>query len=75
MPRHLTRGIVLLAAMAIAVGALAVAWGDAPAVLSALGRFPPLLILPVVPLTVWNYTTVIPSDLEAGELARGVVTF
>jgi uncharacterized protein (TIRG00374 family) len=56
MPRHLTRGIVLLAALAIAVAALVVAWGDAPAVLSALGRFPPLLIVPVVLLTVWNYT-------------------
>src|SRR5260370_11716375 len=56
MPRHLARGIVLLAALAIAVAALVVAWGDAPAVLSALGRFPPLLIVPVVLLTVWNYT-------------------
>jgi uncharacterized protein (TIRG00374 family) len=56
MPRHLTRGIVLLAALAIAVAALVVAWGDAPAVLSALARFPPLLIVPVVLLTVWNYT-------------------
>ena len=56
MPRHLRRGIVLLAALAITVAALVVAWGDAPAVLSALGRFPPLLIVPVVLLTVWNYT-------------------
>src|SRR3981189_1073398 len=56
MPRHLTRGIVLLAALALAVAALVVAWGDAPAVLSALGRFPPLLIVPVVLLTVWNYS-------------------
>src|SRR5438876_11312380 len=56
MPRHLTRGIVLLAALAIAVAALMVAWGDAPAVFGALGRFPPLLIVPVVLLTVWNYT-------------------
>jgi uncharacterized protein (TIRG00374 family) len=32
-----------------------VAWGDAPAVFGALGRFPPLLLLPVVLLTVWNY--------------------
>jgi len=56
MPRHLTRGIVLLAALAVAVAALVVAWGDAPAVLNALGRFPPLLIVPVVLLTVWNYT-------------------
>jgi len=56
MPRHFTRGIVLLAALAIAVAALVVAWGDAPAVLSALSRFPPWLIVPVVLLTVWNYT-------------------
>src|SRR6267378_3542353 len=55
MPRHFTRGIVLLAALAIAVAALVVAWGDAPSVLAALGRFPPLLIIPVVLLTVWNY--------------------
>src|SRR5262249_11931499 len=36
--------------------ALVVLWGDAPAVLNALGRFPPLLIVPVVLLTTWNYT-------------------
>jgi glycosyltransferase 2 family protein len=53
---HVTRGIVLLAALAVAVAALVVAWGDAPAVLGALGRFPPGLIVPVVLLTVWNYT-------------------
>jgi uncharacterized protein (TIRG00374 family) len=41
--------------LAIAVLALVVAWGDAPAVLGALSRFPPLLVLPVVLLTVWNY--------------------
>src|SRR5947207_9728487 len=56
MPRHWTRGIVLLAALAVAVAALVVAWGDAPAVLGALGRFPPWLIVPVMSLTVWNYT-------------------
>src|SRR5260370_42261457 len=56
MPRHFARGIVLLAALAIAVAALVVAWGDAPAVLSALSRFPPFLIVPVVLLTLWNYT-------------------
>src|SRR5258708_7960632 len=56
MNTHLTRGAVLFAALAIAVAALVVAWGDAPAVLSALSRFPPLLIVPVVLLTVWNYT-------------------
>jgi len=56
MPRNFTRGIVLLAALSIAVAALVVAWGDAPAVLSAVSRFPPLLIVPVVLLTIWNYT-------------------
>src|SRR5258708_7679298 len=55
MNDHLTRGAVLFAAVAIAVAALVVAWGDAPAVLSALSRFPPLLIVPVVLLTIWNY--------------------
>jgi glycosyltransferase 2 family protein len=54
--KGLTRGVIVIAVMAIAVSALVVAWGDAPAVLGALGRFPPLLILPVVLLTVWNYT-------------------
>jgi uncharacterized protein (TIRG00374 family) len=42
--------------LAIAVSALIVAWGDAPAVLATLGRFPPLLIVPVVLLTIWNYS-------------------
>jgi uncharacterized protein (TIRG00374 family) len=55
MKPHVTRGIVLLAALAIAVAALVVAWGDAPAVLRALARFPPVLIVPVVLLTIWNY--------------------
>src|SRR6202048_891808 len=55
MRPHVTRGIVFLAALAIAVSALVVAWGDAPAVLGALSRFPPGLILPVVVLTIWNY--------------------
>src|SRR6202048_1647156 len=55
MRPHVTRGIVFLAALAIAVSALVVAWGDAPAVLGALSRFPPLLIAPVVALTIWNY--------------------
>src|ERR1700738_3999730 len=55
MRPHVTRGIVFLAALAIAVSALVVAWGDAPAVLGALSRFPPVLILPVVALTIWNY--------------------
>jgi uncharacterized membrane protein YbhN (UPF0104 family) len=50
-----TRGIVFMVALAIAVAALVVAWGDAPAVLAAVSRFPPLLIVPVVLLTIWNY--------------------
>ena len=45
----------MVAVLAIAVSALVVAWGDAPAVLATLGRFPPLLTLPVVLLTIWNY--------------------
>src|SRR5579859_1895571 len=53
--RFVRRGVVVIAVLAIAVSALVVAWGDAPAVFGALGRFPPLLILPVVLLTVWNY--------------------
>jgi uncharacterized protein (TIRG00374 family) len=32
-----------------------VAWGDGPAVLSAVARFPPVLIAPVILLTIWNY--------------------
>jgi uncharacterized protein (TIRG00374 family) len=47
---------VVVGILAVAVGALVVAWGDGPAVLAALGRFPPALILPVLLLTVWNYT-------------------
>jgi len=54
--RFVRRGVVIVAVLAIAVSALVVAWGDAPAVLGALGRFPPFLVLPVVLLTVWNYT-------------------
>jgi uncharacterized protein (TIRG00374 family) len=53
---RITRGVVVTAILAIGVGALVVAWGDAPAVAAALGRFPPLLIGPVVGLTIWNYT-------------------
>ena len=53
--QRLTRGLIVAALLAIAVFALVVAWGDAPAVASAVSRFPPLLILPVVALTVWNY--------------------
>ena len=51
----LTRGLVVVVLLAIAVAALVIAWGDAPAVLAALARFPVLLIVPVVLLTVWNY--------------------
>jgi uncharacterized protein (TIRG00374 family) len=53
---RLTRGVLITAILAIGVAALVVAWGDAPAVLGALARFPPLLIAPVVLLTIWNYT-------------------
>ncbi len=53
--QRLTRGVIVAALLAIAVFALVVAWGDAPAVLAALSRFPPLLVVPVVGLTVWNY--------------------
>src|ERR687886_1854229 len=52
---RLTRGIFVVGLLAIAALALVIAWGDAPAVLGALSRFPPLLVLPVVLLTVWNY--------------------
>ena len=55
MTTRLTRGIFVVGLLAIAVLALVIAWGDAPAVLGALSRFPPLLIVPVVLLTVWNY--------------------
>jgi glycosyltransferase 2 family protein len=41
--------------LALAVAALVVAWGDAPAVARSLATFPPVLILPVLLLTVWNY--------------------
>ena len=50
-----SRGIVVVGLLAVAVLALVVAWGDAPAVLGALSRFPPLLVVPVVLLTAWNY--------------------
>ena len=52
---RLSRGIVVVGLLAVAVLALVVAWGDAPAVLGALSRFPPLLVVPVVLLTAWNY--------------------
>src|SRR5207245_9628310 len=54
-PRRLTRGIVAAAILAIAVRALVVAWGDAPAVLGALSMFPPVLVVRVGLLTTWNY--------------------
>src|SRR5439155_8674088 len=55
MTTRVTRGIFVVGLLAIAVLALIVAWGDAATVLGALSRFPPLLVLPVVLLTVWNY--------------------
>src|ERR671932_1366140 len=51
----LARGVVLMALLGVAVFALVIAWGDAPAVLRALSEFPPLLVVPVLLLTVWNY--------------------
>ena len=51
----LARGVVLMAVLGAAVFALVIAWGDAPAVLRALSDFPPLLVVPVLLLTVWNY--------------------
>ena len=41
--------------LALAVAALVVAWGDAPAVARTLAGFPLALIVPVLLLTVWNY--------------------
>jgi len=55
MSNRLTRGLIVTAILALAVFALVVAWGDAPAVASALWSFPPVLILPVILLTTWNY--------------------
>lgn len=52
---RITRGVIVAAILALAVAALVVAWGDAPAVLGALARFPPWLIPPVLGLTIWNY--------------------
>jgi hypothetical protein len=52
---RLMRGFIVTAILALAVFALVVAWGDAPAVASALRSFPPVLILPVLLLTTWNY--------------------
>ncbi len=55
MSSRLTRGFIVSAILALAVFALVVAWGDGPAVASALRSFPPALILPVLVLTTWNY--------------------
>lgn len=52
---RLLRGLVVTAILALAVFALVVAWGDAPAVALALRSFPPALIVPVLLLTTWNY--------------------
>jgi glycosyltransferase 2 family protein len=49
------RTIGLVGLLGIAVFALVIAWGDAPAVLRALSEFPPLLVVPVLLLTIWNY--------------------
>jgi uncharacterized protein (TIRG00374 family) len=51
----LARGVVLMALVGVAVFALVVAWGDAPAVLQVLSHFPKALVVPVLLLTVWNY--------------------
>ena len=40
MSNRLTRGLIVIAMLAFAVSALVVAWGDAPAVASALRSFP-----------------------------------
>jgi uncharacterized protein (TIRG00374 family) len=52
---RLTRGLVVVALLGVAAVALVVGWGDAPAVFDALAGFPPLLIVPVLALTIWNY--------------------
>jgi glycosyltransferase 2 family protein len=52
---RLTRGVIFVALLAVAVAALVAAWGDAPAVFEALAQFPPGLMLPVALLTLWNY--------------------
>ena len=49
------RGVILAALLGVAAAALVVAWGDAPAVLRALAGFPPLYVVPVLLLTLWNY--------------------
>ncbi|MBV9581651.1 MAG: hypothetical protein JO057_23990, partial [Chloroflexi bacterium] len=55
MSAAVVRGVIVSVILAIAVSALVVAWGDAPAVLASVRTFPPLLIVPVVLLTLWNY--------------------
>src|SRR3979409_1695436 len=54
--QRLTRGIFVVVLLAIAISALVVAWGDTPAGPAPPGGSPPLLIVPVVLLTVWNYS-------------------
>ncbi len=51
----LRRGIALSILLGIAVAAVLAAWGDAPRVGKSLAEFPPLLALPVLLLTLWNY--------------------
>lgn len=52
---RVVQGVVISAILTVAVAALVVLWGDAPAVLAAIQHFPPLLVVPVVLLTTWNY--------------------
>jgi uncharacterized membrane protein YbhN (UPF0104 family) len=52
---RLVRGVVVSTILAIAVAALVVLWGDARSVLAVVRAFPPLLLVPVSLLTVWNY--------------------
>jgi uncharacterized protein (TIRG00374 family) len=49
------RGLVVVIVLGAAVSALLAAWGDLPAVGRALAGFPPLFVLPVIGLTLWNY--------------------
>jgi uncharacterized protein (TIRG00374 family) len=49
------RGAGLALLLLVVAYALLVAWGDAPSVAERLSKFPRLLILPILLLTVWNY--------------------